>query len=489
MIMTASEAQILQGILSSVSVAASSISYIGGTTGGTGCTTNTTSGSGTCTATYSPTSGDAVAMFFRPQQTAQTPYAADNNLFTMQQGSSVNFNTGYALSSFAMFAKPGASAYTVTGMATADSIVLGEYSGVQSINLFPTVTCPGNTLVSAPPALVNGCTGTGTLASATVALDDANDYAVCGFTQGGTNALGVWQAPFTGTLRQSYTSAPTMVLVDNTTNSAGTVAISASLAASTTWRAACIELRTVTNPQTFNIAQITPSGYGSITGPINCTVTSLTCSWAIASTTAGSLLAWTFSDHSDFNDIQRTITSLYTCRTSNPCLAGSADLVDTAVLPGSACQAYVQDTQPESDSQDTAYVLSSGGGATIATATRSGTNSTAERQIYAMVEMLPVAGNPYLFDACGKAQIATPASSFNITSVTLGGSNDVIIQGITGGQFALNVTSPYFQGSSIPQHHAVWVGVGLSSGSAPTITSATAVNGAAGVARAFKLTH
>lgn len=473
-------------------MAAGSIAYVsaGSATGGAGCTTNTTSGSGTCTVTPSSiTPGNADVLFFRPQQTAQTPYVSDNNLFTMAQGSAVNFNTGYALSSFASFAKSGASSYTVTGMATNDSIVLGEYSGVQSINLFPTISCPGNTLVSAPPALVNGCTGTGTLASATVTLLNANNFAVCAFTQGGTNALGTWQAPFTGTLRQSYTSGPTMVLVDNTTNSAGTVTVSASLAASSSWRATCIELRTVTNPQTFNIAQITPSGYGSITGPTNCTVTALTCSWQIASTTAGSLLAWSFSDHSDFNDIQRTIVSLYTCRTSNPCLVSSPDLVDTAVLPGSACQAYISDTQPESDSQDTAYVLSGGGGATIVTATRSGSNATAERQIYALVEVLPVAANPFLFDACGKAQIATPAFTFNITSVTLGGSNDVIIQGITGGQFPLNITSPYLQGNSIPQHHAVWVGVGLSSGSAPTITSATAVQGAAGVARAFKLTH
>lgn len=462
-----------------------SIAYVSGTTGGGGCTISGTLGSGFCPVTYSPTTGNAVALFFRPNSGATTSYVQDNNIYTMQQGSAVPFNAGYSIQSFAMFAKAGATSYTVSELSTNNGIVLGEYSGVLSFNLAPTLTgCTGGTITK------NVCTGTGTLASVTFTLDDANDYGVCGFTQGGTNGLGVWQAPFTGTLRQSYASNPTMVLVDNTAAS-GSITIAASLASSSTWRATCIELRTVANPQTFNILQITPQGYGSLTGPTGCTVTGLTCTWQVAPTTAGSLLVFPFSDHSDFNDIQRTITKLVTCSalTGGICdgIHNNVDVSPAVVLSGPACQAYVQDTQPESDSQDTAFVLSGAGGANFVTATRSGSNPTSERQGYALIEVAGPNGMPWVLDTCGTASIATPASSFNITGAGINGKNDVIVQGITGGLYAMNITPPYLQGEAIPNHQGFWVGTGLTSGSAPIITVGGVTNGAAGVARAFTL--
>jgi hypothetical protein len=451
-----------------------SIAFVTGATGGTGCTTNTVVGSGTCPIVNATTTADAWVQFFRPEQSAVTPYASDNNLFYLSQGASIPFNTGYGLVGFAGLAYSGTTGYTVTGMATANSIVGGEYSGVLSIDLNPAFTCPGNTVTG------GGCTGTGTLSSETVTLDEANDYAVCGITQGGTNGGGTIGTPFTGTVRETYSSAPAMALVDNT-SATTSVVVAGTWTASTTWREACIVVRTVANPSNFNMTQFNPTGYGSLTGPTNCTVTSVNCQGSNATTTAGALQIGRFSDHSDFNDINRTVTSFMNCA-SPPCSVS----LDTWVFPGGQCQGYVQDSQPESDSEQIFYSLSGVGGATGFNAVRSGANATAERQIYILKEFIPPSGQHWVFDGCTSLPYVTAASSFTMPNVTLVNPPEIIDVGFTGGVAPESITSPYLQGESIPQHQANWITYS-SSGTGAVVTVAGASNGGVAVIATFYL--
>lgn len=471
-----------------------SIAYVNGTTQITGCTeAGGVPGSGTCSPTYTPTSGNEIVMFLRGgSATPLSSYAQDSLLNTLSQGQSSVYSSASSLQSFLGVAGSSGLSYTVTGMQTADSLAVLEYSGVLSVNLNPTVTCPGGTLSG------NRCTGTGTAISVGVTLDDANDFAVCSLSQVPPNAGGTFSSPV-GNSRQTPTN-PTQIVLDNTSATAGaTVTMGATLSASTAWNSACIELRTVTGTiPAYTIGQITPSAYVALAGPAGCPATGgvVTCSWSLKTTTLGSSYVIHMSDHSDFNDAQRTLVRGYICRSNNPCLSSSGDLVDTVVLPGAACQSYVQDAQPESDSNDNGYVISGGGGGTVATVTLSGADSVnTERKILTLVEFIPSSGFTFAFDGCGTSTFTALASSFAGTALAgLTGTNDAVVQGWTGGAYAQSMATPYGpptgQGESVPNHMGIWAGTGLipSGGSiaAATITALNGTNGGSGTALALK---
>jgi hypothetical protein len=442
------------------SIASATISPVGGAVSGSCASSGPTA---TCTLSASPPSGDYMVVFLKTGG-ASTPYCQDNNVHTLIQGPAVILLTGDALTSFGIVSYSGLTSVTCYWLGgTVNSMAAEWYSGASGFNLQMT---GGSAL------------GTSTAPSISPTLDDANDYAVCAFADTST----AFTTPYTGTLRQTTSTGATMVIVDNTSASTGAITVSGTLASSVAWKAACVELRTVASTAQFTEVQFTPVGFIATAGPPTCVYSSATCTWQIQPTVAGTLLAVVFSDHLDGSAPQRTITTIYDCATS-PCTSGNT--IDTFTLPGATCQAYVVDSNSGSQSVDCAYVLSGAGGANYITATRSG-NTSIERQGYAVAEVS--CSCTFVLDAIGTATVSTAANTFNITSVSITHTNDVIMQGLAGGVAPSIITAPYYQGESVPNHQGFWLALNTNNGAAPTITTSNGLNGAAGNALAFSAT-
>lgn len=459
------------------------IAYVNSTSGGASCATAGAINTGICNIPYTPTNtADAIIGFARSNGNV-TAYVADNNLFTLMHGAAATNATGYTYQAFAGFAVSGATSYNFNNLDTApgNSDIILEYSGVGSFNLLPTVSsCPGGS----PSTDGHSCTGTGTSPAAVVNLNESTDILVCGVTQGGVTGGGTVGSPFSGTNRVLYNTNPSQAIMEATGTS--TASCGATYTASVSYRVVPIILRpsTVSNTQGV-IRQITTTGYGpsGTGGPSACTVTSQNCKGQIAPPLAGDLLLVDFSDHSDFNDVQRTITSFYFCPVNTGCNSGNGY---QPTFPGGNCTAYVQDAQPESDGQDTYYALSALGTEAYFDAVRSGANATSERQVYTVFDIIPPSGFHAQFDGCpAPLQQSTLASTFTMPTTTFSGSNEVVIDGFTGGVDPMTYSAPFLQGESIHIHLVFAMALGQSAGAGPTITAAGASNGGVAVVRTF----
>lgn len=463
--------------------ALSQITYVGNGSAGSACVTGGITNTGTCPVPYAPTPGNGIVGVQRTLGNV-TPFVQDNNFISLMQGAAVPSSSGYAYNSFMGFAASGVTSYNFNGYATGVSDLVLEYSGVGSFDLLPVVaTCTGT--ISADTHTCSGST-TITNPSMTFTLDESTDTGLCAFTQGLNNGGGTWQAPFTGTARLIYNTSPSQVVVEAT--SVGTTATcGASLLSASNYRIIPIIMRpTVVTNTAGIIRQITTTGYVSLTGPANCLVNSTNCKGQIAPPLAGDLLLFDVSDHSDFNDVQRTF-AVFFCSANTGCHSGGTNGDYAPTYPGGNCTAYNQDLQPESNGQDTFYALSATGNEGWFDVVRSGANSTNERQIYTVFEIIPPPGFHAVFDGCpAPLQQSTLATSFTMPTATLSGSNEVLIDGFTGGAAPETYSAPYLQGGGIPNHFVFSMALGQNSGTGPTVTGAGPSNGGVGVVRAFK---
>jgi len=423
------------------------------------CTPATSSNNspfGTITLTCSLPAGDYFVLDYT-STTGTTPYCQDNNLHTLFMGpyliptltGAVTWSFGYVVPA------GGATSITCTYTGAHTSINGVYYSGSSGFNF----------------AMANGtASGTGTAASITPTLDDANDTAVCAFTDSSTT----FTTPYTGTDRQNEATQPTQAMVDKTAASAGAVTVAATLSSSAPWQVPCIELRTVAPTQTFSLIQLTSSGYGGLSGPATCPYNGNICTWQMATGVAGHWAGVLLLDHSDSVSLtQRTILTAYLCSVSTGCNSGNA--LDTLTCPGSAVQGYVGNSLG-TQSVDGCYTDSLAGGETYATLTRSGNNGT-EREEGCLAEVSVSSGTISL-DALAEAADGSSSSTHSIPAVTITGSNDFIFYGYSGPSGPDTVTSP-LNNFVLYAHFGCAISLNVSSGATPTWVSNQANNAAA----------
>jgi hypothetical protein len=443
-------------LLASLASAPAWAGYVNGTTG----VSSGGIGQVTVTFTYSPTATNQITLFLRYNGTAgvATPYCTDNNYNSLLQGVAIA-GANDSEQPFYGIAASGATVYTCTYNGSNISGVLGEYTGFLSFN--PLLS--GNTAL-----------GTGTLASATVTTDDANDYVVCGF---GDESNG-FQGAYTGTERKLEGTAPTSVLVDNTSATAGSVTVAANISGSVAWKGACLELRTVSTSPIFTLIQENTSGY---TGGASCNnLSALCCAFPVATVGSGHALVLEAGDHFDGVTVQHTLTSVSDCvtLTSNTC--GSS--INTWVLPGSPVQAYTTATGV-TQAQDAAYVLSSTSGANFIYACRSAESGSTNRWALTLFEVAASSGTIVLDTLAESNDGGNSGTVHSITESLITGTNDFIVQGFTGPGPNVTVTAPYYNTIAF-QHLAYSIALNVSNGTAPTWTG-TANSTAAGNALAF----
>ena len=426
------------------------------------------------TITYSPTSGNTVVLFVATTGTS-TPYCYDNNLNMLTVGpGQYNFNSPSLLSYIEVAGNSVTSFTCVFAAVDTVSVTLYEYSGSLGFNLIPNLTACSGTIAN------NACTGSGTSASMTVTTDDANDYIVCGFSDT-SNAFSV----VTGTSRENETSKATLVMLDNTVASAGSVTCAASLT-SAAWAAAVIELRSVTPPVLiWSMVSFVPAGY---IGNTNCPQPvpgagnpTNTCTWPVPMIGSGHPLIVMMDDQLDSaGSAQITLTGIFDC-TSPPCNSGNT--INTWTLPGASCQGYATDGAAHTQSTDCGYVLSSTSGAKYITATRN-THGTNERWGPTFFEIAAASGG-WVLDTVASASQNTNSTTHTMTSSTLTGTNDVILQGFSGEVGPIVVTPQYSQAACY-SHFCYAMSLNTASGTAPTWTGAGASSGA-GSAIAFRI--
>lgn len=473
---------ILFSLLFLSSASWASIAYVGGGTQDTNCMGGSL-GSQTCTITISPPNGDYLLLFLKEANPPQTAWCTDNNYRTMIPGNYVIYLNGDSIQSFGIVVSGSPTSFVCNAMGSGvNSMLVAWYSGPLGMNL----------LMTGGSGLSASCSGNG-CASLTPTLDDANDYAVCAFGDTSTNFV----APYTGTQRQptSGNLNPTLTLVDNTASSAGAITVAASMASSAAWKGVCAELRTVAVPTSYTLLQNNPTIPPTFSdGPSACANTTTSCTWPIATTTAGTLGVLQFVNHADSvsgGEPQRTIVSVADCAslTGGVC-AASIDtfILGSSLCPGTHCpQAYVLDSASGSESVDAAYFLSGVGGANWITAVRSGATNPGpptEPGRYAFSEVQAASGS-WVLDNVGTATVFTENTTFTMTPVTISGTNDVIFQGLAGGQQPMLITAPYYYGASVMGHMGFWAAVGVATSTTPTVTAVGLEYGAAGNALAF----
>jgi len=176
----------------------------------------------TITVTYSPTAGNTLVIFLETAPVSGGS-CADNNSNALTVGPTISA-TEYQ-SSYYGTAITGATSYTCTWTTSTEAgIVLGEYSGVSSVN----ASLSGNTN-----------SGNSATASVTVTTQDANDWIACGLGDSSDMLTGS-----VGTQREQVAaSTKKITLVDNTSSSAGSLTCAATLT-STGWVGIALELRT-----------------------------------------------------------------------------------------------------------------------------------------------------------------------------------------------------------------------------------------------------
>jgi hypothetical protein len=169
--------------------------------------------------------------------------------------------------------------------------------------------------------------------------------------------------------------------------------------------------------------------------------TSTACSFKIFATTAGSFLRAGITTGNNL-----TISSAFSCVSSNPCLTGSGDKVDTFVnCTSSTCHIF----NSGNDNEDAWHVLGGAGGATIVTINLSGTSTSF--QFLEFKEYAPpnCSGTPCAMsiDNSGNGSTASHSSAgctpCTGPSFTLTGTNDLIVEQIDSGAGIASPSSPY----------------------------------------------
>lgn len=460
-----------------------------GSGGSSACATGGITNTGACPNPFAPTPGNGVVGVQRTNGSV-TPFVQDNNFISLMQGAFVPASPGSQYNSFMGFAASGVTSYTFNQYASSVSDLLAEYSNVGSFDPNPVVTlCSG---VIAPDT--HSCTGTTTSTNPTMSfnLDESTDVGLCAFTQGLNNTGGVWTGASLGTVRLNYSTAPTQILIEAT--NVGTVAsCGALIGAATNYRILPIIMRpTVIANTTGVIRQITTTGYVGAAGPAGCPVNGNNCHGQFATPLLGDPFFIDFSDHSDFNDIQRFVNTIFLCPVGTGCSSGngygwSGGVSTGLVYPSGTCTVYGSDTQPESNGQDTFYNMSALGTESFFDSVRSGANATNERQIFTMTEIIPPVGFHAVFDGCPAPLLAaTPSATFTMPTSSFAGSNETLVEALTGGTPVMQAASPFLQNVMVPNHLIVIVATGQTAGTGPVITANGATNGAVGVVRQIK---
>lgn len=178
----------------------------------------------TATLAYAPVAGNIVVVFVNLLGTVGALVVKDNLGNSLTAGPTITNTT--VLASFFYTAPSGVTGFTATWTTSRTSALVAlEYSvtsGTMSVN----ASLAGNT-----------ASGTGLAQSITVTTQDPNDWIVVGI---GDSALTF--TAVTGTMRQTVSTAPKMLAMDNTSASAGSLTCSSS-SSSAVWGAVALELR------------------------------------------------------------------------------------------------------------------------------------------------------------------------------------------------------------------------------------------------------
>lgn len=479
--------------------AGASITFIqaaGNGSGGTSaCATGGITNTGTCSNPFVPTLGNAVVGVQRTNASV-TPYVQDSNFISLMQGAFVPaIAPGSQYTSFMGFATSGVTSYNFNEYGGSVSDLLAEYSGVGSFDLLPAVTSCSGTI--SPDNHSCTVTTVATSASMSFTLDESTDVGLCFVTQAVNNIAGAFTGASVGTVRLNYAASPTQIMIE-ASNVGTTASCTATIGSSTNFRLLPVILRpTLVSNTTGLIRQITTTGYVSATGPPLCTTTSTNCHGQFAPPLAGDPFVIDFSDHSDFSDVQRHVTSLCVCSVNTGCNSGNgycnvSGVGTTLIYPGGNCTAYALDveTTPESNGQDTFYVASALGTEQYFDAVRDGANATNERQLYTVTEVVP-ASSPVathgVFDGCPPPLLSTALSStYAMPTTSFGGTNETLIEALTGGTPVMAFASPFLQGVMVPNHLIIGVATGQTAGTGPIVTATGPTGGAVGVVRQFR---
>lgn len=198
---------------------------VGSTIAQVGGALNNGTSAATGSVTYTVAAGHAAVLTIETSTNLSSAASCvDNNLNALSAGATKT-QTNDAIYVFYALSSPGSTSFTCVWTTSAPwSIMVEDYTGVGSVN----TALSGNTASNAGSASQ----------SITVTLDDANDWNVCGFSDGSNTLTGA-----TGNQRQQVTAGSARaVLVDNTAASATSVTCSSS-SASATWAGASIELK------------------------------------------------------------------------------------------------------------------------------------------------------------------------------------------------------------------------------------------------------
>jgi hypothetical protein len=127
---------------------------------------------------------------------------------------------------------------------------------------------------------------------------------------------------------------------------------------------------------------------------------------------------------------------------------------------------------------DCAYTLSSTSGATSITVTRNSTNGV---NWYISVTELSFTSGPVSVDAIGAVDDTTGLRSQLGVGLTLGGTNDAIVQIINGGATESSISSPTgasYSYTNFADHAGFATAINTTTGAAPTWTSQVALRAA-----------
>jgi hypothetical protein len=181
----------------------------------------------TCTVTVTPTTGNSVTPFLITSGTISSPSCADNNSNALSAGASESA-TSVVVYVFYGTAISGATDYKCSWTTSRTAILL-----------FMQYSATGGTLSFNASLSGNAGTASSASASLTVTTQDNNDYNVCAFANGSSNAFTVT----VGTSRETGSQGVFRgVLLDNTVATAGSLTCTATLT-SALWVGASIEIR------------------------------------------------------------------------------------------------------------------------------------------------------------------------------------------------------------------------------------------------------
>jgi hypothetical protein len=459
-----------------ISVCSGQITYVGSTTA-PGATVITGSGN-TMPFTYTATSGNTVMFASTVAVPGNFPYCLGSDNTTAFPASQISAGS-FALGLFTATATSTSSPYGCAGVWNLKmGGILAEFSGVLSVNNLPTITSCGS-----GTKIANGCSGTGSTASMTLTLDDANDVMGCAFVA----ANGTTFTPVSGTSIQTLalSVSPYGILLTTTASSPGSVTCSATLSTSGAWLGAPVELRTVASTPLF--AQITPSGYSATGGTQTGLLRSqLYGSFQVHATIAGHGEVILYNNDEDSGNGIPITFSAYGCNVSpttcalsaNACT--SANAIDT-YLASPSCQGfgYLGGSSYQEDAGAN-YILSGAGGVNCITPTRSGNPDSGP-----WTAVLHEFNWPITVDSVAHAGNNSPSNTNTMTATSPTGT-DAILQIYSGaGPAVISGPVNYLATGMLVHTNAFYAY--SSNGTAPTETATGPTPSAAGCGFAAKL--